>query len=362
MIDERDFLERALRRFEPEPGLTDRIFRRRDRKRRNQRITALVVGIAVFVAGVWLATGGGPFDRTRRPATPAPEPRDLFASGHGWIAYRDGSQIIAVDPGSPEHYVSLGSPRGAPFSPLYPFELFQGPIGWSRDGTRLLLKIAREGRRVDLYVMTSDGAVTRLTDTKPGQGRLGSFSPDGREVAVTLGDDGLYLVSAQGGTARLLLASDHERARWIESPAWSPDGSRIAFVVYDENAYKFSIQVVRPDGTGRHVLTDLGSKSISDLAWSPDGSQLAFSVSTHDEGGSGIHVVRRNGSGLRAITGRERIGDRWPAWSPDGTMIAFIRSFQDGFAELMMVEVDSGTEQLLEEGSPNGPIAWNPEG
>jgi hypothetical protein len=43
-------------------------------------------------------------------------------------------------------------------------------------------------------------------------------------------------------------------------------------------------------------------------------------------------------------------------------MIAFIRSFQDGFAELMMVEVDSGTEQLLEEGSPNGPIAWNPEG
>jgi hypothetical protein len=72
MIDERDLLEQALRRFEPEPGLTDRIYRRRDRKRRNQRIAAGVVGIAVFVAAIWIVTSGLSLDRST-PAVPGLE-------------------------------------------------------------------------------------------------------------------------------------------------------------------------------------------------------------------------------------------------------------------------------------------------
>jgi hypothetical protein len=70
MIDERDLLEEALRRFEPEPGLTDRIYRRRDRKRRNQRISAGLVGIAVFVAAVWIVTSGLWFDRSETSVVP----------------------------------------------------------------------------------------------------------------------------------------------------------------------------------------------------------------------------------------------------------------------------------------------------
>jgi hypothetical protein len=48
------------------------LIQRRDRKRRNQRITAGVVGIAVFVAAVWIVTSGGWFDRTETPAVPGP--------------------------------------------------------------------------------------------------------------------------------------------------------------------------------------------------------------------------------------------------------------------------------------------------
>jgi len=70
MISERDLLEQALSRFEPEPGLTERIYRRRDRKRRNKRMAAGVVGIAVFVASIWMVTTGGPFDRAATPAVP----------------------------------------------------------------------------------------------------------------------------------------------------------------------------------------------------------------------------------------------------------------------------------------------------
>jgi hypothetical protein len=65
-------LERIARRIPiPEPAY-ERMLRRRDRKRRNQRITAAVVGIAVFVAAVWIVTTGGWFGRTQTPAVPGP--------------------------------------------------------------------------------------------------------------------------------------------------------------------------------------------------------------------------------------------------------------------------------------------------
>jgi hypothetical protein len=71
MIDERELLEHAMRRFEPEPGFTDRIYHRRDRKRRNQRIAAGVVGIAVFVAAVWAVTSVSSMDRSEEVVVPA---------------------------------------------------------------------------------------------------------------------------------------------------------------------------------------------------------------------------------------------------------------------------------------------------
>ena len=61
-------LERIARRIPiPEPAY-ERMLRRRDRKRRNQRIAAGVVGMAVFVAAVWIVTAAGSFDRTTTPA------------------------------------------------------------------------------------------------------------------------------------------------------------------------------------------------------------------------------------------------------------------------------------------------------
>jgi len=72
VIDERDVFERSFRRYEPEGGSFERLVRRRDRKRRNRRIAAGVVGIAVFVAAVWIVTSGLSFDRTQTPAATGP--------------------------------------------------------------------------------------------------------------------------------------------------------------------------------------------------------------------------------------------------------------------------------------------------
>ena len=65
-------LERIARRIPILEPAYERMIRRRDRKRRNQRIAAGVVGIAVFVAAVWVVTSVGSFDRTQTPAVPGP--------------------------------------------------------------------------------------------------------------------------------------------------------------------------------------------------------------------------------------------------------------------------------------------------
>jgi hypothetical protein len=70
MSDARSLLERESRRFAQPDGAFERLVQRRDRKRRNQRIAAGVVGIAVFVAAIWSVTSAGWFDRTGTPAVP----------------------------------------------------------------------------------------------------------------------------------------------------------------------------------------------------------------------------------------------------------------------------------------------------
>jgi hypothetical protein len=74
MNDTKDLLQRAWSQFPPPEGVMESLRRRRDRKRRNQRIAAGVVGIAVFVAAIWIVTTAGSFDRSTTPAVNGPTP------------------------------------------------------------------------------------------------------------------------------------------------------------------------------------------------------------------------------------------------------------------------------------------------
>jgi len=70
VIDERDLVERAVRALVRQKPAFDDLIRRRDRKRRNKRMAAGVVGIAVFVAAVWVVTSGLSFDRSETSVVP----------------------------------------------------------------------------------------------------------------------------------------------------------------------------------------------------------------------------------------------------------------------------------------------------
>ena len=70
MPETRSLLERVMERVELRPFTLEGFHDRRDRKRRNQRITAGVVGIAVFVAAVWIVTTVGSLDRSQTSVVP----------------------------------------------------------------------------------------------------------------------------------------------------------------------------------------------------------------------------------------------------------------------------------------------------
>ena len=139
-------------------------------------------------------------------------------------------------------------------------------------------------------------------------------------VAAVILVGGLLVTPALGLGDRLLsLIRSAPTPLDVQTPAWSPDGRKLAFVSRrDGNS---EIYVINADGSGQENLTQHPARD-SHPSWSPDGRKLAF-VSRRD-GNSDIYVMNADGSGLRNVT-RAPSNDLRPAWSPNGRAIAFVR-------------------------------------
>lgn len=166
---------------------------------------------------------------------------------------------------------------------------------WSPDGRELAFVSTRQGPP-ELYVMRSDGTAPR---------RLGGpllvqpgilhpvWSSDSRTIAyvirIGLAEQQVSVVGREGGATRRLATG--------YAPAWSPDGTRIAFVV--TRVGDAQIYVMNANGTDARRLTFKGVHL--QPAWSSDGRWLAYLAA--DERGLGLYVMRPDG------TGRRRLGD-----------------------------------------------------
>jgi len=162
----------------------------------------------------------------------------------------------------------------------------------------------------------------------------------------------LQIADADGVGAQTILKS-HEP---IISPAWSPDGKRIAYVSFENKkpvVYVHSIQDAK-----RTVAANFrGSNSAP--AWSPDGSRLAVTLSF--QGGSQIFVMSPNGSGLKRLTSSQAI-DTEPRYSPDGRWLYFT-SDRGGTPQVYRMPATGGEPQRITfEGSYNVTPRPSPDG
>jgi TolB protein len=155
----------------------------------------------------------------------------------------------------------------------------------------------------DLYAMSADGrAVTRLTRL-PGDERAPAFSPDGSQIAFSHGGD-VYVMGANGRHLRRVTDGPAHDA----DPTWSPDGRRLAFT--SDRGGSTEVYVLRLGQRRPVSITRSGDNSSPD--WSPAGSLIAF------EHGDDVHVVSASG-GAETVVAEGKSG---PSFSPDGRDLA----------------------------------------
>jgi Tol biopolymer transport system component len=144
------------------------------------------------------------------------------------------------------------------------------------------------------------------------------------------------------------------------SPAWSPDGSELAYGVSGLGP-RLPITIINADGSDPRVL--VGGENNYTPAWSPDGTEVAFSRSTNCPGrcGLAIFTIGTDGEGLARITG-PRYGAFEPTWSSSGRRIAFDGAGPDGFY-LDAINVDgSGLDHLTTSRVDLESPSWSPTG
>ncbi len=189
---------------------------------------------------------------------------------------------------------------------------------WSPDGTKLLFE-RTAGLRPDVYVANADGSNRVQLTTNAASDLRPAWSQSGAQIVFasdrnnTVGVFDLFVMNADGTNQVNITNTPTINEGY---PAWSPDGSLIAF------SRDGDIYTATPAGTNLARLTTAISDEI-EPDWSPSGGQIVYhaGITANDE----IWKMNANGTSQVNLTNNGTLVDENPVWSPAGDKIAFVR-------------------------------------
>jgi TolB protein len=207
-----------------------------------------------------------------------------------------------------------------------------------------------------IYVMAGQHRTTTLAYKT----RELEFLPDGKRIIYSADDSdahGIYIYDLEQHTNLPLLTSIVS----TEGPSWSPDGTKIAFEVYQQGRKSSQIYTANVDGSEAKQLTE-GKYYNWTPRWSPDGKKLVFettrndSPATHVPGGyRDIYVMDSDGQNQTNLT-RNTFGHH-PSWSPDGKSIAYMAR------GIIVMKADGSDKQNISQGKTrDSEPVWSPDG
>ena len=291
------------------------------------RVQWRALSLALLLVALLLAALVAVYIGSQRPV-PAP----FGPARNGVIAYETGGDIYTEDPATGDATAIITGPDDD-----------VGPR-FSLDGLRIVFERRIDAARSQLYVAGSDGrAITLITPEPltltPGtSGRAWEqykFSPDGRTVLFSVLQRGLSVIAianADGSGVRVL-----DVGMSATEPTFRPpNGAEILFV--GSSATEAGLYAVEPaSGTVREILLIRSAEGIAGPSWSPDGSQIAYWVWDTTVMGLSArsHVVNADGTDDRKLPSPpDSIWNAHATWSNDGTRLFVAHGFTSGMDDV----------------------------
>jgi TolB protein len=222
---------------------------------------------------------------------------------------------------------------------------------------RIAFGLSGADGNTDVYSVRPDGhGLRRLTDS-PGFDACPAYARGGRHIAFCSDRTGApetWVMRENGSDERQVT----NLGGLLTFPDFSPDGRRIAMSgrAPGDPAQARDLWVTNVDGSGLQRLTDTADSTEQWPAYSPDGTRIAF---VSNRGGvPQVWLIDADGSDPRQLTSDPLVKEQVPDWSPDGARIAYAAA-----GDIWVMDAD-GSEQvnLTHNDEPESGAAWSPRG